>query len=252
MPSLDREVTLAEMDAVAVAVEEDLDLDVASALDQPLEHKPVVTECGRRLAPGGCESGGKLAGCANGPHAFAAATRGRFDEQREADPGSGGHEGGVRLVGPVVARDDGHAQGRSEASRGRLVAHRPDRVRRRADPAHASLAHRPRELRALCEKAEAGMNGVRTPVSSGGQDGSDGEQVDGVRAVGWWSNRLDPELRGRPRDSHGDLAAVGDEQAANDAALTWFCVVARRRRQGVKCVNRANRDTPPAANAPGR
>ena len=49
--ALDRAVALAEVDAVPVGIEEDLDLDVAAALDQPLEDQPVVAERRRRLAP---------------------------------------------------------------------------------------------------------------------------------------------------------------------------------------------------------
>ena len=44
MASLDRAVPLAEMDASAEGVEQDLDLDVATAFDQPLEDQAVVTE----------------------------------------------------------------------------------------------------------------------------------------------------------------------------------------------------------------
>ncbi len=49
VPALDRAVTLAEMDAVPVAIEQDLDLDVARPFDQPLEDEPVVAERGDRL-----------------------------------------------------------------------------------------------------------------------------------------------------------------------------------------------------------
>src|SRR6185503_15707565 len=54
--ALDRAVALAEMDAVAVAVEQELDLDVARSLDQPLEDEPVVAERGQRLAPSSREA----------------------------------------------------------------------------------------------------------------------------------------------------------------------------------------------------
>ncbi len=50
MPALDRAVALAELDAVAGGIEEDLDLDVPGALDEPLEDEPVVAEDGGRLA----------------------------------------------------------------------------------------------------------------------------------------------------------------------------------------------------------
>ena len=84
--ALDRAVALAEVDAVAVRIEQDLDLDVATALDEALEDEPVVTEGGRRLAPGGGERVGQAAGLADGAHPLAAAAGRRLDEEREADP----------------------------------------------------------------------------------------------------------------------------------------------------------------------
>ena len=50
--ALDRAVAFAEVDARAVGIEQDLDLDVARADDEALEDQPVVAEGGRRLAPG--------------------------------------------------------------------------------------------------------------------------------------------------------------------------------------------------------
>ena len=62
---LDRAVALAEMDAAPVAVEEDLDLDVARALDEPLEDQPLVAE--RARAPrGGRRRAGRAARRARG------------------------------------------------------------------------------------------------------------------------------------------------------------------------------------------
>ena len=48
--ALDRAVPLSEVGAGAVGIEQDLDLDVTSALDQALEDEPIVAERGRRLA----------------------------------------------------------------------------------------------------------------------------------------------------------------------------------------------------------
>ena len=78
---LDRAVALAEVDAVAVAVEQDLDLDVAGALEEPLEDEPVVVEGGLGLASGGGEVGREAVGEADRAHALAAAAGRRLDEQ---------------------------------------------------------------------------------------------------------------------------------------------------------------------------
>ena len=50
VPPLDRAIALAEVDAVAVGVEQDLDLDVARPFEEALEDQPVVAECRGRLA----------------------------------------------------------------------------------------------------------------------------------------------------------------------------------------------------------
>jgi len=47
--ALDRAVALAEMDALAIAVDRDLDLDVAVVLQPALEIERVVAECGLGL-----------------------------------------------------------------------------------------------------------------------------------------------------------------------------------------------------------
>ena len=68
MAALERAVALAEVDAVPVAIEQDLDLDVARAFEEPLEDQPVVAERGRapRVArrpagPGGRRGRGRSA-----------------------------------------------------------------------------------------------------------------------------------------------------------------------------------------------
>ena len=66
MAALDRAVALAEVDARAVAIEQDLDLDVARAVDEALEDEPVVAEGGGRLAPGRGDRVGERLG-ARGP-----------------------------------------------------------------------------------------------------------------------------------------------------------------------------------------
>ena len=50
-----------EVDRVAVAIGEDLDFDVAAALDQPLEHQRAVAEGALGLATGAGERRGQFA-----------------------------------------------------------------------------------------------------------------------------------------------------------------------------------------------
>ena len=110
MAPLDRTVALAERDAVALAVEQHLDLDVARPDDKALEDEPVVTECDRGLAPGSCEGLREASRLPDRAHPLAATTGGGFHQQREADPLGGREDGPVRLIGIVIAREDGHAE----------------------------------------------------------------------------------------------------------------------------------------------
>src|SRR5436190_1980660 len=66
-------VALAEVDGAAVAIGEDLDLDVAAALDQLLEVDPVAAERRARFGLGLGVGGGDLGGAARDPHAAPAA-----------------------------------------------------------------------------------------------------------------------------------------------------------------------------------
>ena len=67
MTALERAVALAEVDARAVCVEQDLDLDVARALDEALEDEAIVAEGRlglRRAAARPPEAGRGRAPCA--------------------------------------------------------------------------------------------------------------------------------------------------------------------------------------------
>ena len=82
--ALQRALALAEVDDGAVRVGEHLHLDVARALDEPLEQQRVVAERGGRDAARGRERLGQLGRRAHDLHALAAAARGGLDQQREA------------------------------------------------------------------------------------------------------------------------------------------------------------------------
>src|SRR5439155_15314963 len=135
VPPLQAAVALAEVDALAMRVEEELDLDVARPLEELLEDEPIVAECRRRLAPCCRKRVGKAVDVADDVHPLAAAATARLDDEREAKALGGRSEGSVRLVVAVVPRHGRHAQARGETARRGLVAHRPDRIRRRTYPA---------------------------------------------------------------------------------------------------------------------
>ena len=157
---LDRAVALAEVDAVALAVEQDLDLDVPGAFEESLEDQSVVVEGGLCLASGGGEVRREAVGEANRAHALAAATGRRLDQQGIADALGRLDERCVRLVVIVVAGGHGDAEARRELPAGRLVAHGPDGFRWWPDPADPGLDHALGEVGVLGEEAEARVEGV--------------------------------------------------------------------------------------------
>ena len=77
MPALEGALALAEVDHVAVAVRQDLDLDVPGPVDPPLDQEGVVAEGGAGLAAGGGDLVGQQRQVPHQPHALAAAARAR-------------------------------------------------------------------------------------------------------------------------------------------------------------------------------
>ncbi len=145
--ALDRALALAEVDAVAVRIREDLHLDVARLVQGLFhEHSPVAEgmlgfglralQRGRQVVPG-----------ANKTHASPATSRERLDHHRKL---------GIFFVG----RQHRHAGFGGELLRIRLVAHGADRGRGRTDPDAACFLHRCRELFVLREKPVARMNRI--------------------------------------------------------------------------------------------
>ena len=185
---------------------------MARALDEALEDEPVVAERGLGLAAGGRELGREAVGVADRAHALAAAAGGRLDEQRVADPSGGGGERLVRLVGVVVAGRGRDAEAGRELAGCRLVAHRADRVRRRADPADAGLDDRARRTRRSRRGTRSPGGAASAPARRARRDDGVGvEEVDRVRAVRARDDDPDPEPVAGARDPRGDLAPIGDE-----------------------------------------
>src|SRR5690606_29119198 len=77
-------VAFAEVDDVAVLVAEDLELDVARALQVLLDVDAAVTEGAERLGAGELEAAGEVVGVLGDAHALAAAAGGGLDDDREA------------------------------------------------------------------------------------------------------------------------------------------------------------------------
>ena len=86
MAALDGAVALPELHAVTIAIDGDLDLDVAGVVKPFLEVEGIVTECRFRLGSADPERRFELSRGSNHAHALAAATGRGLDENRVADP----------------------------------------------------------------------------------------------------------------------------------------------------------------------
>ena len=167
-----------------MAIEQDLDLDVAGADHQALEDEPVVIEGGGGLAPGRGDGIGECLGATDRAHALAAAARRGFDQQRKADVRRRRDELVVGRVGFVEAGEDRDPERcREPAGRG-LVAHDADRLGRRADPADPGRDHGLGEVGVLGEEPETGVERVRSCRGGRLDDRGDIEQVERAGALG--------------------------------------------------------------------
>ena len=248
--TLDRAISLAEVNAVADGVEEHLDLDVAATLDEPLEDQPTVTKRRRRLAPRSGQAVRQPVRLANDAHPLAATAGRRLDQDREADPLGGERQRRVRLVRVVVPGEDRNPERPCESPCGSLVAHRQDRGRRRTHPGQAGTLDGFGEAGVLGQEAEARVDRVSARRQGRVDDRVTVEEVQGIGSVGGRRDGVHPEPPAGPRDAGRDLAAIGDEHGANrppaDFRRGTVSMSPRER------VNRVNRDAPTAADASGR
>ena len=158
MPALQRAVAVPAVHDVAVGIGQDLDLDVAGAIDELLEIDAGVLERGLGLVAGHLQRAAEVGLVAADPHALAAAAGGRLDQDGKADrPGEA--EGlGIAGDGPFGA---GHA---GDLGRGGdllglgLQAHLADGLVGRADELEVAAPADLGELGVLAQEAIAGMN----------------------------------------------------------------------------------------------
>ena len=227
------------MDHVALAVGQDLELDVAGAEDQLFHIELPVPEAGHRLRLGGGVEGRQVLGGVHPAHAAAAAAGAGLDEDGVAD-GPGDLQGLLGAGdGAVGAGDHRHAIGAHQVPGGGFVAHLPDHVSGGADELQSALLAQVGELRVLGEEAVARVDGVTAGLQGGGEDGGHVEvalprlggadahrlggqlHVEGVGVGGGvHRHRLDLHLPAGADDAHGDLAPVGDQDAMEHILTT--------------------------------
>ncbi len=152
-------VPLVEMDDVALAVGEDLHLDVAGLDDGLLQEHRGVAERGGGLA-GRCLDGlPQLGGVLHPAHAPAAAARDRLHEHGEADFIGGAHEF-VDVVGGRGGAEDGNSRLPGGGHRARLVAGQLQDAGVGADEGDARVGAGLGQLGILRQESVARVDGV--------------------------------------------------------------------------------------------
>ncbi|GDY65416.1 hypothetical protein SAV14893_048090 [Streptomyces avermitilis] len=159
--ALERALALAQVHHVAVAVRQDLDLDVPGAVHPTLHEERVVAEGGAGLAAGGGDLVGEQPLVAHQPHALAAAARAGLQEYGHADLPCRVDQLGVRQAAARGAGDHRDADRLHRLLGADLVAHQGDRVRGRPDEHEPRVGARTREAGVLREEAVPRVHRLR-------------------------------------------------------------------------------------------
>jgi len=156
--TLDRAITLVQVDDVPVLVAEDLHFDVLGALDVALEEDGVVSEgvLGFFLRLG--EESLEVGGLFDDAHAATATTEGSLDDEREADFVRDG-EGLVGIGNGVVSSgEDGDIGGDGLSASGGFVAHGAEEVGGWSDEGDAFTSAGAGEVGIFREESVAGVD----------------------------------------------------------------------------------------------
>ncbi len=230
MAALDRTLTLAEMDDVAVVIAEHLELDVPRRLDVFLDVHVADAEGRFRFALRRLHRVRQFGRGSDDAHAATAAAGGGFDDDRITDLFRQLERPFLVVDRAVAAGENRHARLLHHAARAGLVAHQANHLRIRADELDmAGLAHLG-EVGALGKKPVAGMDRIRAgdfgradhrrhvQIAVGAARRTDADVLVGeldvqlvlvrLRVDG---NGLDAELTAGVDDPQRHLAAIRDE-----------------------------------------
>ena len=231
---LQRTVAGAEHLDLPVPVAEHLRLDMPGPVEELLDIAFAAAEGGQRLAGGGLEELLDLLKIPGDLHAAPAAAMGGLYGDGQAmrlGKGAGLGRGGDRAGG---AGNQRRADRLGDAPRFDLVAERLNHVGIGADPDQAGFLHGAGEFGALRQEAVTRMHRVGARAQGDGDElgrveiglrrafaaerirlvGEPDEERVAV-AVGIGDDRDDPLVTAGADDPNGDLAAIGDEQAAD-------------------------------------
>ena len=229
--ALDRAFAFPEMADRAVAVAEDLHLDMAGLADQPLDIDLIAAE--RRLGLGLAARIGLLqpGSILDHPHAAPATAGHGLDHDRGTGAERGEERPGLLQRGRTGGSlDDGNTVALRQHPRRDLVAEQIERFRRRPDEHDLFLGAAPRQQGVFAEKPVAWMQGIAGHGLGGGdhrldvQIGTRAPPGNFMRLVGGANmqrervvGRIDGDggetgFAGGAGDADGDLASVGDQQ----------------------------------------
>ena len=229
--ALDGAVALTEMHHVAMAIAEDLNLDMAHLGKEPLEIDRAIAEGGFRLPIGLAEESLERVRIVGDAHAAPATPRARLEQHRKADfrRRLAGDAGIVK--GGIGAGHHRHAEPGGRLARLRLVTHEADGFRRGADESQTFRLAGLGECRVLGEETVPRIDGVAAPALGDMQQRGNvqialrrGRRPDADRvvrnpAMGRIAIGLGIDRGGfnsqSPADAggtQGDLAPVGDEK----------------------------------------
>ena len=231
VPALHRAIAFEQVDGVLVLVGQHLDLDVARIREELLHVERWIAECRLRLTPGERHRRQQGGFGVHDPHAAAAATAGRLDDDGVADSTRSLHDllviVGERTFGAGNARHAGLGHRDLGAD---LVAHQPDRLGARADEHEPRALDLVGEVRVLGEEPIARVNGLRVGHLRRRDDGrhiqvalragrrSDADGLVGEAHVLGLAVRLgvdddspNVELAARALDAQRNLATIGDQ-----------------------------------------
>ncbi len=231
MAALQRAVAVTQVDGIALAVGEHLDLHVARVGQEFFEVDHRVAEGCTGFVAGQLGRGDQILFLVHHAHAATTAAAGGLDDHRVADfTGDLQRQLFVFRQRAIGARH-GRYTGFLHGVLGRhLVTHQTDDVGGRADKGEAGFLHLLGEVGVLGQEAVAGMDAVRAGDLCRGDDRRDaqvglsgGGRADAHRligerhvhqiAVGSRMDRygLDAQFLAGTQHSQGDFAAVGDQ-----------------------------------------
>ena len=251
--TLDRTLTLVQVNGVAMAVSENLNFDVARLGDEFLDKDTVVAERVRRFVLGGLEPFAGFGVVPCDAHTLTTATSGGFDHDRITDLVRN-FDGLFGVLDQThVTRNGVHLSILSDLFRRDLVAHRFDCANRRPNEGNASSRQGLSKFRVLREEAIARVHCFGAGCFDRFHDLVDHDVglVRGRRAdvVGFVrhlhmqgvtvsvridSNRFDAHLAGGLDDTACDLATVGDQDLLEHVLGSFECKTA----VGAQCTPR--------------